>query len=308
MLMEKAEQLYLSDRNFESVENGILGQLSEVIALDSNNTHASEMLTKSIGKYKKSAEKLFQKRQYTDAKTIYEFLLTFNTGDKDARRWISKINSAIAKAGKSVLANGGMTEKPAMAGLIKNNDEGQSQKSETNTAAGSATILTQTPVRETEKQPAASRSENIRRDSLAETANRIVMNESLAKTEDPKQEIAARTASTQQQAANNANNTLSSNAPVLESFLDAGQRQLIKKVDPDYPRAYLKIKKEGTVIIEAIVGKYGRVISHRVLQSNGDLFTEVCVRALRKYKYKTGTVNNVPVRFKVTELFKFKIE
>lgn len=314
MLMEIAEKLYLNNKTFESPENDILGKLSEVKSLDSANAHASDMLTKSIDKYKKNAEGFFKAGQYTKAKTIYEYLLATNPKDKNLSRRISRIDAAMKEADKKTPAAENLPDKPAMAGLTKGSDKSASRNQNSrdsgrNSLQATAAVSQREDVKNS--SVADSQTADLQRDSLVKPLSQLNSN-SAASTQ--REEIPASVASRDakpvqpEQKTNTATNLLASTAPVLESFLDAGQRELIKKVDPDYPRAYLKIKKEGTVIIEAVIGKDGRVVSHRVLQSDGELFTEVCVRALKKYRYKTGTVNNIPVLYKITELFKFKID
>ncbi len=95
--------------------------------------------------------------------------------------------------------------------------------------------------------------------------------------------------------------------PVLEAFLDGGKRQYIRRVKPEYPKIYLNTGTEGTVILQVIVGRDGRVESYQVLRSDGDLFTEAAISAVKKYRYKPGTMNGKPVKFRVIERFRFKI-
>lgn len=94
---------------------------------------------------------------------------------------------------------------------------------------------------------------------------------------------------------------------ILEVFLDSGKREYIKREQPEYPKMYRNAGKEGDVIIEVIVDKQGKISEHRVLKSDGDLFTEASVKALLKFRYKPGTKNGQPIKFKVVELFRFKL-
>jgi TonB family protein len=95
--------------------------------------------------------------------------------------------------------------------------------------------------------------------------------------------------------------------PVLEPFLDSGKREYVHRIQPTYPEIYLKIGKEGVVLMEVIVNKQGRIDEYRIIQSDGDLFSAAAVKALNKYIYKPGTVKGEPVKFKVIERFRFKI-
>jgi TonB family protein len=98
-----------------------------------------------------------------------------------------------------------------------------------------------------------------------------------------------------------------SNEAILEVFLDSGKREYISREQPEYPKMYRNAGKEGDVIIEVIVDKQGKISEHRVLKSDGDLFTEASVKALLKFRYKPGTKNGQPVKYKVVELFRFKL-
>jgi len=95
--------------------------------------------------------------------------------------------------------------------------------------------------------------------------------------------------------------------PVLEAFLDGGKRQYIRRVKPEYPKIYLNTGTEGVVILQVVVGRDGRVESYRVLRSDGDLFTAAAIDAIKQYRYKPGTMNGKPVKFRVIERFRFKI-
>lgn len=96
--------------------------------------------------------------------------------------------------------------------------------------------------------------------------------------------------------------------PVIEALLDQGRREYVNRVSPEYPGMYLKTGFEGRVFLEVTVGRDGNVESNRVLRSDGDLFTESAQEAIKKYKYKTATHKGKPVRFKVVELFIFKLK
>jgi protein TonB len=95
--------------------------------------------------------------------------------------------------------------------------------------------------------------------------------------------------------------------PVLEVFLDSGGRNYIRRVQPVYPAIYLKTGTEGDVLLEVIVDRQGHVDDFRVLKSDGDLFTEASIVALRNFQYKPGKMNGKPVMFKLVERFRFKI-
>ena len=95
--------------------------------------------------------------------------------------------------------------------------------------------------------------------------------------------------------------------PFIESMLDGGKREYLRRDAPDYPRIHLKSGSEGTVLIEVIVGRDGRLKNYRILRSDGEAFSDAAVRALKKYRYKTGTVEGIPVNFRIVERFEFKL-
>lgn len=94
--------------------------------------------------------------------------------------------------------------------------------------------------------------------------------------------------------------------PLLESFLDAGRREYLKKVQPIFPNIYMSTGKTGEVLLEVVVNRQGYVERYQVLKSDGDLFTASAVEAIKLFRYKPGTYHGKPVQFKVVEKFKFQ--
>lgn len=95
--------------------------------------------------------------------------------------------------------------------------------------------------------------------------------------------------------------------PVIEFQLDSRQRQYVKKTKPNYPDIYQKTGFEGKVMVEVIVGLKGEVEKYRVLKSDGEFFTMAVEKAIVNYKYKPGTFQGKPVKFKIVEPFYFKL-
>lgn len=102
-------------------------------------------------------------------------------------------------------------------------------------------------------------------------------------------------------------NTINLDEPIIEGLLDSGRREYIRKAVPAYPEIYRMTGHEGVVIMEVIVGKTGRVESHKIIRSDGENFSTASAEAIKKYIYQPGTFRNVPVRFKIIERFKFKL-
>ncbi len=95
--------------------------------------------------------------------------------------------------------------------------------------------------------------------------------------------------------------------PVLEAFLDSGKRQYARRATPKYPEIYLQTGTQGDVLIEVLVNRTGEIESYRILKSDGELFTEASVEALEKFKYQPGKIGGKPVKFKIIERFRFKL-
>ncbi|NOX38344.1 MAG: TonB family protein [Calditrichaeota bacterium] len=95
--------------------------------------------------------------------------------------------------------------------------------------------------------------------------------------------------------------------PVLEALLDGGKREYIRRVKPEFPEIYKRTRREGLVIMEVIVARDGSVESYRILRSDGEAFSEAVKEAIRQFRYKPGTINGKPVRFRVIERFRFKL-
>lgn len=95
--------------------------------------------------------------------------------------------------------------------------------------------------------------------------------------------------------------------PILEAFLDSGKREYVRKVQPEYPKIYLQTGTQGDVLVEVIIDRQGNIEDQRVLRSDGDLFTDASLSALKKFLYKPGQMRGKPVKYKVIERFRFKL-
>lgn len=71
-------------------------------------------------------------------------------------------------------------------------------------------------------------------------------------------------------------------------------------VDPEYPEIARKVRKEGPVILEAIIAKDGRVKDLKVLKSQPFQLTEAALEAVRQWRYSVSTLNGKPVEVKMT--------
>jgi TonB family protein len=61
------------------------------------------------------------------------------------------------------------------------------------------------------------------------------------------------------------------------------------------------------VLVEVIINRQGNIEDQRVLRSDGELFTDASLTALKKFLYKPGQMSGKPVKYKVVERFRFKL-
>lgn len=80
----------------------------------------------------------------------------------------------------------------------------------------------------------------------------------------------------------------------------------VKIIQPAYPDAAKKIGAEGTVYVEAIVGKDGKVVSAKVIKSLNPACDEAAVNAALKAVFNPGTTDGVPTEMKTTIPYRFK--
>ena len=83
---------------------------------------------------------------------------------------------------------------------------------------------------------------------------------------------------------------------------------LVKKVEPSYPDIARKARMEGTVIIQAIIGRTGQVEDATVLRGVNPLLDQAALEAVRLWIYEPAMLNNKPVKvyFTVTVIFTLK--
>jgi protein TonB len=83
---------------------------------------------------------------------------------------------------------------------------------------------------------------------------------------------------------------------------------VIRRVAPLYPRAALAIHLNGTVVVECIIDKTGRVREAHVLSSTSPLLNQSAVDAVQQWQFAPGslhgtaidTIFNLTVTFRVT--------
>ena len=77
------------------------------------------------------------------------------------------------------------------------------------------------------------------------------------------------------------------------------QAQLISSVEPRYPVLAVQTKKEGTVILHAIISRDGRITSLEVV-SGHPWFVQEALDAVRQWRYRPTMLNGEPVEVETT--------
>jgi protein TonB len=82
----------------------------------------------------------------------------------------------------------------------------------------------------------------------------------------------------------------------------------VSRVDPQYTEIARKARIEGIVIIEAIIDRDGNVTDARVLKPLPMGLDQAALEAVRRWKYKPGTLNGqpVPVIYNLTVNFRLQ--
>ncbi len=88
---------------------------------------------------------------------------------------------------------------------------------------------------------------------------------------------------------------------------DVRPPQLVVRIEPEYPEIERKLRKEGIVILEAIITTEGRVDEVRVLKSADPILDEAARRAVMQWRYKPAILNGRAVRVYLTATVTFHL-
>jgi protein TonB len=80
---------------------------------------------------------------------------------------------------------------------------------------------------------------------------------------------------------------------------------LIKKVQPIYPAQALQMHVEGTVVLQASIGKDGNIRNVKVL-SGSPILVRAASDAVKQWKYRPYTLNGQPVEIDTQISIAFK--
>jgi len=70
---------------------------------------------------------------------------------------------------------------------------------------------------------------------------------------------------------------------------------VIHRVAPDWSKLPRHFRVSGIVILEAVIDEEGQPVDIRILHGQREL-ADPAAEAMRKWKFKPGTLNGVPVR------------
>jgi protein TonB len=82
--------------------------------------------------------------------------------------------------------------------------------------------------------------------------------------------------------------------------------QKVRHVPPVYPALAIAVKKEGTVILDAVIGEDGRIRNLRVLRSI-PLLDEAAMEAVRQWQFTPTLLNGQPVPVVMTVTVTFTL-
>jgi protein TonB len=88
---------------------------------------------------------------------------------------------------------------------------------------------------------------------------------------------------------------------------DVKPPQLIGRVEPSYPELERKLRREGIVILEAIITTDGTVDEIRILKSADVGLDEAARLAVMQWRYRPATLNGRAMRVYLTVTITFRL-
>jgi protein TonB len=88
-----------------------------------------------------------------------------------------------------------------------------------------------------------------------------------------------------------------------EGVLEA---QLITRIEPRYPTIAVQTKKEGTVVLHALISRDGRITSLEVV-SGSPLLIGAALEAVQQWRYRPTMLNGEPVEVETTITVVFRL-
>ena len=91
-------------------------------------------------------------------------------------------------------------------------------------------------------------------------------------------------------------NGTGANAGPIELTPEMVRPVLLHKVQPEYPNVARRIRLEGRVTVQAVIGLDGSVESVEILRSSSPLFDDAALGAVKQWTYRPATMGGQPVR------------
>ena len=82
---------------------------------------------------------------------------------------------------------------------------------------------------------------------------------------------------------------------------------LVLRVEPIYPEALRKLRLEGVLVLEAIIGTNGSIEEVRVASSTNALLNEAATRAVGQWRYRPCLFAGRPVRVRLFVTVTFRL-
>lgn len=104
-------------------------------------------------------------------------------------------------------------------------------------------------------------------------------------------------------------NVSANSVPVLQTLAvsqGVSQGLIVKKVQPTYPAEALTMRIEGSVTLEATVGKSGNISAVKTLHGE-PMLAQAATDAVKKWKYKPYLLNGQPVEIQTQITINFKL-
>ena len=83
--------------------------------------------------------------------------------------------------------------------------------------------------------------------------------------------------------------------------------RLISSVAPVMPREAITRGIEGDVLVELSIDPQGNVSDVKILESSDDIFSEVVLAAMKKWRFSPLIEHGVPRKFKTRQTYKFRV-
>ncbi len=300
---ENARLAYNENRYTIPENDNAMKYVSEILAKDPTNSTALEIKKKIINEYKQKANDAYKKRQFDTAIGYYTKLLKLAPFDSENEdRLISAIalmvgqqqpeNSNRLEMRKPITVENSIEQFDVRASEDLPKEEIQPNIGENISLDTIPAQQTNTPLSTENSFFLASNSKSIPSSILSIRGQNTTINPRVTQFE-PLPSI--------KKSGEQIRPLL-----VIEGLLDSRRRKYKYRTIPKYPQVYKKMNYEGKVFIEVIVDYNGNIESYQVLKSDGEYFTESAITALKEFKYKPGTYQGNPVKFKLVEPFIFK--